>query len=64
MSDLNDSDQVLSQPSVLSLDERVFKEVVHSLFMALPISTGANVVIGLSLISILWHSIDHFLLVK
>ena len=63
MSNLNDNKEVVEETSSLSLDETIFKEVVNALYMALPASTAANSIIGLSLISILWHVIDTTLLV-
>ena len=62
MSNLSNSDQALHPPSKLSLDETIFKDVVHALYMALPASAAANSIIGLSLIAILWRVIDHSLL--
>lgn len=48
----------------LSLDETIFKEIVNSLYMALPASVAANIVIGISLVTILWRVIDTTLLLS
>lgn len=46
----------------LSLEDTIFKEIVKSLYMALPGSLMATVVIAVSLVLILWQVIDTFLL--
>lgn len=46
----------------LSLEDTIFKEIVHSLFLALPASAAATSIIGASLVAILWHVIDTTLL--
>ena len=67
MKNLNNSIETLNQsfkPSIdkLSLEETIFKDIVNALYMALPASVAANSVIGISLVSILWHVIDTTLL--
>ena len=53
----------LTDARPLSLKETVFKEILDALFMALPASIFANIVIGLALVAILWHVIDNTVLV-
>lgn len=64
MNNLSNSEQALNQPSKLSLDETIFKGVVNTLYLALPASTIANSIIGLSLVAILWGVIDTVLLIS
>jgi len=64
VNNLSDSEQASTQSSRLSLDETIFKGVVNTLYRALPASTIANSVIGLSLVAILWNVIDAILLIS
>ena len=45
-----------------SINEIIFQETVKALYLALPASIGATIVIGILLVSILWQSIDTTLL--
>ncbi len=45
-----------------SINETIFQETVKALYLALPASIGATIVIGILLVSILWQSIDTTLL--
>ncbi len=51
-----------SQVKTLSLEDTIFKEIVKSLYMALPSALMAAVIIALSLVMILWQEIDTFML--
>ena len=64
MNNLNNTIEVKNHNSAenLSLEDTIFKEIVKSLYMALPGSLMAIVVVAVSLVLILWQVIDTFLL--
>lgn len=58
-----DNSQQAHPKSNLSIKETIYSEVVNALYMALPASVTATIIIAVSMVAILWQEVDRTYLV-